>query len=533
MNYEQIEISKINRSSYNPRRVFDDSKIAELAHNIREQGLLQPITVRPIANGYEIVCGERRWRAFQWNIVHGYTGYLTMPCIVREMTDDEAFDAAITENLQRQDVEPMDEAIAFNQLLDRGQSIADLVARFGKSASYIRSRLSLNKLIPELAEKIGEDDFGVQAATLASSLTESQQKEYLEDYGEEELSVASVRSYTRGISCKLADAPYPETYEGYCGVTCSRCANNSANEGCLFRQCLKSEDARCLRPDMYRAKVEKYIHESIEALGDKVLKEGEDIVPGKIVLVKEYVYDAQLKKKISEIEACLGVKIVDAWTRVYEKTAEEMEEELAQGRAVECYDITFFSRLGWKRTILPLPKKYVASDDSVTEKSMLVYEIEQLKKNQESRISWEMYEAAQKITPPSGDLTEAEKKMLLLFFMADSTFKKGVVIGDMTEDEWAERNVIHFEYYFRCYVRDFLMGYVRGSVSFTKIYDVVREWDAAAFNNTYKLANAKIEGEIKRRMDKLREMGFDESGKKLEDDERGINGTALQAGVVD
>ena len=71
MNYEQIEISKINRSAYNPRRVFDDSKIAELAHNIREQGLLQPITVRPIANGYEIVCGERRWRAFQWNIVHG------------------------------------------------------------------------------------------------------------------------------------------------------------------------------------------------------------------------------------------------------------------------------------------------------------------------------------------------------------------------------------------------------------------------------------------------------------------------------
>ena len=155
MNYEQIEISKINRSSYNPRRVFDDSKIAELAHNIREQGLLQPITVRPIANGYEIVCGERRWRAFQWNIVHGYTGYLTMPCIVREMTDDEAFDAAITENLQRQDVEPMDEAIAFNQLLDRGQSITDLVARFGKSETYIRSRISLNKLIPELAAKIG------------------------------------------------------------------------------------------------------------------------------------------------------------------------------------------------------------------------------------------------------------------------------------------------------------------------------------------------------------------------------------------
>ena len=197
-----------------------------------------------------------------------------------------------------------------------------------------------------------------------------------------------------------------------------------------------------------------------------------------------------------------------------------MEEELAQGRAIECYEITHFSQLGWRRVVLPLPKKYVASEDSVTEKSMLVYEIEQLRKNQESRISWEVYEAAQKMTPPSSELTEAEKKMLLLFFMADSTFRKGVYLGDMTEAEWAARNVIHFEYYFRCYVRDFLMGYVRGSVSFTKIYDVVREWDAAAYDNTYKLAEAKIKGEIKRRMEKLRAMGYDENGKKLENDEK-------------
>lgn len=147
---------------------------------------------------------------------------------------------------------------------------------------------------------------------------------------------------------------------------------------------------------------------------------------------------------------------------------------------------------------------------------MLVYEIEQLRKNQESRISWGVYEAAQKMTPPSSELTEAEKKMLLLFFMADSTFRKGVYLGDMTEAEWAARNVIHFDYYFRCFVRDFLMGYVKGLVSFTKIYDVVREWDAAAFDNTYKLAEAKIEGEIKRRVEKLRAMGYDENGKKLD-----------------
>ena len=515
MNYEQIEISKINRSAYNPRRVFDDTKIAELAHNIREQGLLQPITVRPIANGYEIVCGERRWRAFQWNIVHGYTGYLTMPCIVREMTDDEAFDAAITENLQRQDVEPMDEAIAFNQLLDRGQSITDLVARFGKSETYIRSRISLNMLIPELAEKIGEGDFGVQAATLASNLTESQQRELLKDYGDE-LSVASVRSFTRGISCKIIDAAFGDDYDGYCGITCARCTLNSANEGCLFRECLKTEEARCLRPEMYRAKNEKFVFDSIVALGDKVLKEGEAIVPGKIVIVKSYIYDEKLKTKVDEIAACLGVNVVDCWSTYYNHSTEEMEAELAEGRAIECYNIANWSRLSWQRVVLPLPKVYLEAKGWEYDPTEIADQIKSDKENAESKIAKEIYDMVEGMTPPSGEITEAEKKMLLLFFLTNCTFKKGVCLGDMTEDEWAERNLFHFDYYFRCYIRDFLIGYVRGYIHFSKAYDVLREWDAAAFDNTYKLAEAKIEGEIKRRVDKLREMGYDENGKKID-----------------
>lgn len=148
---EMLSIHLIDVSMLNPRKIFDDKLIQELSDNIKQQGLLQPITVRPyksMCNGesisrYEIVCGERRFRAFT------KTGQLTIPAIVREMTDEEAFDAMITENLQRKDVEPMDEARAFAELIKRGNSHDDIAMRFGKSVTFILQRLKLNELIPD------------------------------------------------------------------------------------------------------------------------------------------------------------------------------------------------------------------------------------------------------------------------------------------------------------------------------------------------------------------------------------------------
>ena len=117
---QEVSLNKIRPSAMNPRKTFDQEALQELADNIKRQGLLQPITIRPVdellnTDGtlchYEVVCGERRYRAVKMN------GSKTISCIVREMTDEDAFDAMITENLQRKDVDPMEESFAFAQLV--------------------------------------------------------------------------------------------------------------------------------------------------------------------------------------------------------------------------------------------------------------------------------------------------------------------------------------------------------------------------------------------------------------------------------
>ena len=138
---QNIPMWKIIVSPMNPRKTFDEESIQELADNINRQGLLQPITVRPIEyaddvidgevveglpSKYEIVCGERRYRAFMLN-GNKVPGFPTaIPCIVREMTDEDAFDAMITENLQRKDVDPMEESFAFAQLVKNGKTIEEI-----------------------------------------------------------------------------------------------------------------------------------------------------------------------------------------------------------------------------------------------------------------------------------------------------------------------------------------------------------------------------------------------------------------------
>ena len=131
----------------------------ELAESIRQVGVLQPICVRPKDEGYEIVYGERRyWAAALADLP-------SIPAFVRTMTDAEAEDAAITENLQREDVTPLEEAAAYKRALESGRhSVESLVGKFGKSEAYIRSRLKLNELIEELADLLDREEISVGVA---------------------------------------------------------------------------------------------------------------------------------------------------------------------------------------------------------------------------------------------------------------------------------------------------------------------------------------------------------------------------------
>ena len=139
-----VPIEFVSPNPRNPRRNFTDADLTDLAQSIREHGLVQPVVVRPAADQsgrYELIAGERRWRAAQ------RAGLTTIPIIVRPVDDRTALELAIVENVQRADLNPVEEAMGYQQLIDEhGYSQADLGQVIGKSRSHVANTLRLLKL---------------------------------------------------------------------------------------------------------------------------------------------------------------------------------------------------------------------------------------------------------------------------------------------------------------------------------------------------------------------------------------------------
>lgn len=139
--YAEIPLDRITPNPRQPRQVFDEEPLAELVHSIREVGLLQPIVVRPVGDGYEIVAGERRWRASR------EAGLDRVPAIIRTTPDDELLRDALLENLHRVQLNALEEAAAYEQLLaDFGGTQEELATRLGRSRPQVANTLRLLKL---------------------------------------------------------------------------------------------------------------------------------------------------------------------------------------------------------------------------------------------------------------------------------------------------------------------------------------------------------------------------------------------------
>jgi ParB family chromosome partitioning protein len=164
----RVPIASIRPGRFQPRRGFDEAALAALAQSIREKGLLQPLLVRPTAEddaAFELVAGERRWRAAQRAGLH------EVPVVARPLADAEALEIALVENLQREDLSPLEEAEAYRRLIaEFGRTQATLAATVGKSRSHVANTLRLLTL-PEPARRrleAGEFTAGHARALLAS-----------------------------------------------------------------------------------------------------------------------------------------------------------------------------------------------------------------------------------------------------------------------------------------------------------------------------------------------------------------------------
>ena len=141
---QTLKIDQVVQAAYQPRQVFVPEALAELAQSIRDKGILQPLLVRPRGEHFEIVAGERRWRAAQ------LAGLTEVPVIIRDLADRDALEIAIVENLQREDLGPLEEARAYQTLLDQGLNQEGVAKAVGKGRSTVANALRLLSL-PEAA----------------------------------------------------------------------------------------------------------------------------------------------------------------------------------------------------------------------------------------------------------------------------------------------------------------------------------------------------------------------------------------------
>ena len=174
-NFKLIPVGEIKVSLTNPRKHFDDSTLAELSESIKEHGVLQPILVRPIPPldtskvKYELVCGERRFRASK------LAGLTEIPAMVKELTHIEAFEAQILENLQREDVSPLDEARAFSSLMQK-ETIDWLASKINKSKKYVLDRIKLLDLCDYAMEALEIGVLPLGHAVLLSKIDKQKQE---------------------------------------------------------------------------------------------------------------------------------------------------------------------------------------------------------------------------------------------------------------------------------------------------------------------------------------------------------------------
>src|ERR1035437_7760259 len=273
--YRDPPLESLAESATTPRRRFDETALNELAESIRTQGILAPLVVRPVGQHFEIVAGARRFRAAQ------IVGLETAPVRIVELSDAQALETSIVENLQRRDVHPLDEAQGFAALMrleEPQYSIEQVSAKCGKTPAYVAARLRLTELAAEVVEAFAKDEIGVGHALLLAKLQPEQQLEalnacYQEQYGNGSkakrvlLPVRHLQQWIEhNIFLELASAQFSKEDAQLVpeAGACLDCPKRTGHNTLLFEGMAAQYDS-CSDPKCYAAKLDAHVRQTIAA----------------------------------------------------------------------------------------------------------------------------------------------------------------------------------------------------------------------------------------------------------------------------
>lgn len=205
----EIKLTEVERNENQPRKEFDDEALKDLAESIKEHGVVQPIIVRRFGNGYQIIAGERRWRASR------LAGNRTIPAIVKECTNLEVMELALIENLQREDLNSIEEALAYKSLIEEYKMTQEEIAKqIGKSRPAIANSLRLLQLPQVIKDMIamGKISQGHARALLAIE-GEKKQLEIAEKIVEQQLNVRQIEKLAKAEKKPDKQEKEPDGYQ--------------------------------------------------------------------------------------------------------------------------------------------------------------------------------------------------------------------------------------------------------------------------------------------------------------------------------
>ncbi len=206
----ELPVEHIQRGRYQPRQEMDPERLEELAASIRAQGLVQPVVVRPVGEGrYELIAGERRWRAAQLAGLH------QIPAVVRPVPDEAALAMSLIENIQREELTPMEEANALQRLIDEFHMTHQQVAEaIGRSRTAVTNLLRLQGLHPEVKRLLNHGDLEMGHARALLALPQARQPEAAHRVVTRELSVRQTERLVKQLlnpkEARTAPAPDPD-----------------------------------------------------------------------------------------------------------------------------------------------------------------------------------------------------------------------------------------------------------------------------------------------------------------------------------
>lgn len=462
MQVKEIMLADICPSTLNPRKTFDQESLNELSQNIKENGLVQPITVRkaPKESGkkYEIVCGERRFRA------SCIAGLETIQAIVRNDLDDkQAFAAMIIENLQRKDVDPMEEAAAFSKLYnDKTMKVKEIAKMLGKSTSYVISRINLSNIIPEFVKLMQDGTLYLVHLLDICKLTKAQQEtlynakftpESIERWVRKILPMEVLHAWIDECVMKYLDtARFSLLDESFsCGKNCEGCPLNTKNKPEEYNE----KRDRCMNPSCFNKKTQEFIFREAKESGlpcvfkgqncEEIIKAAKDFGIEPLDYTKRfYVYLPMEpdKSKFTDMDAYKTRK------ENFDKVKSVFESNLKDGTTEKVYEICYAGKLSGeiKYTYsVPVGKDEKEATDTkakITEgKQMLVRYQEQARQEiiEEQRTTLAKSEYSNLNTPLSAEETKVFHAVMMKFI--PQSFKKELGIEWSNDGDSFKKNV--------------------------------------------------------------------------------------------